>query len=635
MCGIAGFLGRPRTDEAEICARLAQALAHRGPDGEGIEHLDAGEGRRLALVHRRLSIIDLSEMGRQPMRDPKNGNWVVFNGEIFNFKALRAALEAEGESFVSHSDTEVLLKLYARRGLDMLGLIQGMFAFALWDASKRTLVLGVDPLGIKPLYWCREQNNRFAFASEIRALIASGLVEPRLDLRGIDGFFAYGAVQGPLTAVRGVSLLPGGHYLQVSPDGSASEPRRYWAPRAGGGDSRSDEALEDLPSLLSLVAKEHLESDVPVGLFLSGGIDSSALATLCVRQGSGIKSFSVSFEEKVWSEGVDAAETAGVLGLDHTDVRLTADEMLAMMPKSLDALDQPTIDGTNVYVISRAVRDAGVKVVLSGQGGDELFGGYSTFRDVPRLSRLRRGAEVLPRGAVRLAASAVRSVRRLYREVPGRLEGLLSGESNVVDSYLLLRGLLPLENRRKLLGQGADWGGTCGLLAETHARLRREVDGLDDGNAVSHLEIDRYLGQMLLRDGDVMGMSQGLEIRVPFLDRRVVDAVLRLPSSMKLIAGRKKPLLVDSVGHPFLRTVESRRKRGFSLPMTEWLRGALKTSTAEIVCDRASSSAAGLNHDAAVGLWQSFLERRPGVTWPRVWSLVVLKTWCMKNRVSA
>lgn len=632
MCGIAGFLGRLRTDEAQICARLAKALAHRGPDGEGIERLDAGEGHSLALVHRRLSIIDLSEMGRQPMRDPNNGNWIVFNGEIFNFKALRAELETAGESFVSHSDTEVLLKLYARRGPDMLGSIQGMFAFALWDALKRTLILAVDPLGIKPLYWCRDQSNRFSFASEIRALIAGALVEPRLDLRAIDGFLAYGAVQGPLTAVRGVNLLPGGHYLQVTSDGSASEPLRYWTPAVGAADSRGD---EDLSALLGLVSKEHLVSDVPVGLFLSGGIDSSALAALCIRQGRGIKSFSVSFEETAWSEGEDAAETARVLGLDHADVRLTADEMLAMMPKSLDALDQPTIDGTNVYVISHAVREAGVKVVLSGQGGDELFGGYSTFRDVPRLSRLRRGAEALPRGTSRFAASAVRSVRRLYREVPGRLEGLLDGEANVVDSYLLLRGLLPLENRRKLLGPAADWGGACGLPAETHARLRREVEGLDDGNVVSHLEIDRYLGQMLLRDGDVMGMSQGLEIRVPFLDRRVVDAVLRIPSSKKLIPGRKKPLLIDSVGHPFLRTVESRRKRGFSLPMTEWLRGSLKTSVEEIICDRASSSAAGLNHDAVTGLWRSFIERRPGVTWPRVWSLVVLKTWCKKNGVSA
>lgn len=633
MCGIAGFLGRPRADERDIAGALARSLAHRGPDGEGVEFIDAGSDRRLALVHRRLSILDLSERGRQPMRDPGTGDWIAFNGEIYNFKALKSRLTSEGEAFRSESDTEVLLRLFARNGLGLLDEACGMFAFALWDASEKALILAVDPLGIKPLYWRSAPDGSFAFASEIRALLDAGLAERKADPQGLAGYLGYGAVQGPVTAIAGVNALQAGCFLRVSADGKVDGPKRYWRPPFGqegsAAPSRSD-AVERLRATLDQVAHEHLVSDVPVSVFLSGGVDSTALASFASRHAKGLKSFSVGFAEAEWSEAEYSREVAGRLGLDHQELTLTAEDLLGRLPRALDAMDQPTLDGTNVFVISEAVRAAGVKVALSGQGGDEVFGGYSTFRLVPRALRWARPLALAPAAGRRAAAAAWAATRG--REIPGKIEQFLREGGDALSTYLLMRQVFAPETRARLFPAGA--GARSALPEALSQELSLGSVGLDPVDAVSLFELRSYLGQMLLRDGDVMSMAHGLEVRVPFLDRRVVDLVAALPGPMKLEAGRPKPLLLDAAAGAVPRSVWARPKQGFTFPWEQWLRGRLKPLGDEAMNDAAAWGSLGLEPLEVKRLWDGFQERRNGLSWSRVWALIALREWAVRRKVT-
>lgn len=620
MCGIAGFLGPARADERDVAAALARALAHRGPDGEGAEFLDAG-GRRLALVHRRLSIIDLSELGRQPMRDHVSGDWIVYNGELYNFRALRSELEALGETFRSRSDTEILLRGWSRWGLGVLEKAQGMFAFAIWDASERRLVLAVDPLGVKPLYW--RDAATFAFASEVRALLDAGLAPRKADAAGLESYLAYGAVQGPGTAIAGVRSLQGGHYVIVTADGRIDGPRRYWRPAFGG--PARDKA--ELPALLDLVAREHLAADVPVAAFLSGGVDSTALAAFACRHAPGLKTFSVTFAESAWSEAPYARAAARHLGLEHTELELSASELCDALPAALASLDQPTLDGTNVFVISRAVRGAGVKVALSGQGGDEIFAGYSTFKLVPRAQSWGRSLALVPAAGRRALAAAWTGAR-------GRQDKwgqFLAAAPDVLHTYLLLRQVFSPSARRALLGRP---GSELALPSELEEGLREEARGLDPVNAVSLFELRTYLGQMLLRDGDVMSMAHGLEVRVPYLDRRVVDLVASLPGPSKLERGRPKPLLLDAAAGAVPEEVWRRPKQGFTFPWEQWLRGPLRPLGDEALRDAARLRALGLEPRETGRLWQAFLDGGPGLSWSRIWCLIALREWSARTKVT-
>lgn len=634
MCGIAGFLGPRRADEMELAGTLARALAHRGPDGEGVEGLDAGGGRRLVLVQRRLSILDLSERGRQPMRDPVSGDWIVYNGELYNFRVLRAELEGSGERFVSTGDTEVLLRAYARWGLGALDRLRGMFAFALWDDSERRLVLAADPLGIKPLYWRAGPGGTFAFASELRALLDAGLAPRKADSAGLESYLAYGAVQGPTTAIAGVRALQAGCVLSVHADGRVEGPRRYWRPAfapAGAPAPERHETAARLASLLDEVTREHLESDVPVAAFLSGGVDSSALTAFTARHAPGLKTFSVAFAESAWSEGRYSRELAGRLGLEHCEIVLSPGDLLESLPRALAALDQPTLDGTNVFVISSAVREAGVKVALSGQGGDEVFGGYPTFRQVPRALRWKRRLSLVP-ALGRAAGAAWTAARRRRRPLPDKIGQWLSEDGGPLEIYLLLRQVFAPETRRVLFPSGS--GAALALPAELEAELREGAEGLDPIDAVSFFELRGYMGQMLLRDGDVMSMAHGLEVRVPFLDRRVVDFVAALPGSMKMERGRPKPLLLDAAGPAVPESVWARPKQGFTFPWEEWLRGPLRPMGDEAMNDAAVLRGLSLDPREVRRLWDAFQARRPGLSWSRVWSLIALREWAARQSVS-
>ncbi|HEX8911950.1 MAG TPA: asparagine synthase (glutamine-hydrolyzing), partial [Humisphaera sp.] len=377
MCGIAGIIAESQAVAREALPRMLGCLAHRGPDDEGTEVVPFGR-RFLGLGHRRLSVIDPSPAGHQPMTHPGTGDRIVFNGEVYNFEALRAGLA--GDSFRGHSDTEVVLHRLARDGpAAALPGFQGMFALAFLDWRRGRLTLARDPLGIKPLYVAATPR-AILFASEVRAILASGLVDRRIDPAGLATLLAYGAVQQPATFVCGVAAFPPGASLGLTPDslgGPLPEPAAYWAP------PRPDPAIDEARALAELRAvapravADHLVSDVPVGVFLSSGIDSTVVAGLAARAAGRVRSFTVGFsDEPDLSEHAPAAETARRFGLVHAPLDVTGPEAEAAVGQWLAAADQPSLDGLNVWLISRAVRAEGIVVALSGLGGDELFGGY-------------------------------------------------------------------------------------------------------------------------------------------------------------------------------------------------------------------------------------------------------------------
>ncbi len=435
MCGIAGVAGADAEGLREAVARMTAAQRHRGPDDSGEQLLGVGAGL-VGLGHRRLSILDPSPLGHQPMRHAATGSVLCYNGEVYNFRELRRELEREGEVFRGGSDTEVLLAGLARHGEDFLRRLEGMYAFAFADVPGRRLLLARDPAGIKPLYFAHVAE-AIVFASEVRAVLASGLVPRKVDRRGAAGLLAYGAVPGPLTLFRDIAELPPGSWQAFTPgaDGgwTTEGPRTFWRYPALRPEADEGEAAAAVRETLTRAVGDHLVSDVPVGVFLSGGMDSTVVASLAARHEPRPRAFTVHFgDEPDFSERDLAAETARLFGLEHVIIDLPAAEAEAATHDWLAALDQPSMDGLNVYVLSRAVRRHGIKVALSGLGGDELFGGYPSFRDVPRLRRVLRRLRWLPAGARRglgatLALGRPVAVRRKLADMfagPGRLTAL-------------------------------------------------------------------------------------------------------------------------------------------------------------------------------------------------------------------
>ncbi|MEX2209225.1 MAG: asparagine synthase (glutamine-hydrolyzing), partial [Myxococcota bacterium] len=477
MCGIAGAVG---TLDAAVLQGVRQASLrerHRGPDAEGF-WASAESGPGVALAHRRLAIIDLSEDGVQPMTDAGGNAVIVYNGEIYNYRALRAELEALGVAFKSQSDTEVLLQAYLVWGDACLERLVGMFAFALFDRRRRRVLFARDRLGIKPLYVARVQRPGGAallFASELRALLASDLVERRLDPLALETCLWHGFVAGPQALARGVRRLEPGTALAVELDGLETREWRFWTlPRA---EPRADD-VEALRATLEDAVRMRLVADVPLGVFLSGGIDSSAISALAMRSAPGqLRTFNVGFEERGFDESEHARAVAGALGAAHTEVRLSQASFVARLDDAISSLDQPSFDAINTYFVSRAVREAGITVALAGTGGDELFGGYPSFVDLPRLARLSRAARVLPSGALQALA---RAFARWQLGAPGEVEpqvrwgklpDALAQRGDLTALYQLACGLFTPGFLREL-APGLDWRLTeLGLDPQRRARL--------------------------------------------------------------------------------------------------------------------------------------------------------------------
>ena len=489
MCGIMGVLsdGRPEETRAVVRAMMA-ASEHRGPDGCGSIEIPLGDFN-LVLGHTRLSIIDLSDGSRQPMRDAESGSWLAFSGEIYNFRPLRAELERLGVQFATTGDSEVLLKALVQWGERALQKIEGMFAFAFWDGRSRTLLLARDRVGMKPLYYwsggCSGQTG-FAFGSEVKVLEDAEISPLHVDQDAVDSFLAYGAVIGPRTIFKEIRELEPGHLLRVSPRGEVDQ-SEYWSLRDCIASSERaeirdfDHAVAYIRERLEHAVASHLVSDVPVGVFLSGGIDSSLLALLASRfVESSITLLTVAFPEQEFSELPYAKQIAGILQHQHEVVTLTAEQLRELLPLALGAMDQPTVDGINTFVISRVGAALGLKVLLTGIGGDELFGGYTTFSKVPRL--LKYGAALRP---------VARVLAKLRTKNPIQWQKVADAGvlRNLAEAYLLQRSIR--------------WRQADRSVRRTRG-LQEEIESLaNDFQKVAALELQFYARNQLLRDADV------------------------------------------------------------------------------------------------------------------------------------
>lgn len=639
MCGIFGIVAKDAALPSGVLERGTRSLAHRGPDDSGTILLrdSSDDSTEIGLGNRRLAILDLSALAHQPMQDAETGNWIVYNGEIYNFREVRAELERSGTRFVSHSDTEVLLKAYARWGEGCLGRFRGMFAFALWDARQHRLFLARDPMGIKPLYYA-QVGAFFVFASEVRSILGTGLVRPRIDRAGLVNYLTFGSAYDPLTLIEGVRALPAGSML-VWQKGKIQE-SAYWdlVDLTSGGAGLSSHPRNgsaptaEIQDLLEQSVRMQLVSDVPVGIFLSGGIDSSALVSIVSRGGVRPSTFSIVFREADYSEAEYSRAVASAFRTDHHEITVSQTDLLTAIPGALSSMDLPTMDGINTYFVSRETRKAGVKVALSGLGGDEVFAGYSSFRTIPRWERVARVWGHVPGVARRGVASAFDAMAPASDQ-NRKLALLMRNGQAALHPYFVSRMLFTPEQRNCLLQclgpkivESASGG--------QRERLNRAM-ALDAINRVSYLESRCYMLNTLLRDADVMSMSQGLEVRVPLIDHELARKVMGLPGAVKVGTTPKK-LLVDALAGSLPEKIVHRRKRGFTLPFEHWMQQELRPEIEpRLSAGNVSGGPLGsiLSGTAVERIWTGFLKGT--VSWTRPWSLYVLQRWCELQGVSA
>jgi asparagine synthase (glutamine-hydrolysing) len=631
MCGFAGIVGKSACVDEKTLTAMAASLAHRGPDDEGVEvvALEEGDDLALGLVHRRLSIIDLSEAAHQPMTDEQTGNRIVYNGEIYNYREIRRELEHRGCTFQSQSDTEVILKAYGCYRVECLNRLRGMFAFAIWDAQAGSLFLAVDRFGIKPLY-VYEADGLFMFSSELRTLLKSRLVPATVEPLAVETFLAHGAVQAPLTMVKDVSAMLPGQYMIYDVARRSTKRLTYWRPApldSAGRAEHPERVVERMREILADSVSQHLVSDVPVGLFLSGGIDSSAVVALANQRRDGaLQSFSVTFADDRFSEQRYSDLIAKQYCRHHTRIRVCEKDLVGLLPKALEAMDQPTIDGVNVYTISQVVRQTGIKVVLSGQGGDEVFGGYPSFSRVPRILAAQSVLGYLPRFLTSMAADFVDVILR-QRWIGSKIAQLIRSDRDMLACYLTFRQLFSLRSRNHLLRARRDAAVVNGVPAQVADDLNAGLGDLDSFSCLSVLELRLFLANTLLRDGDFMSMAHGLEVRVPLLDHRIVEFVFGVAPALKSARGIPKPLLVRAMGDLLPREIWRRRKMGFTFPWTIWLRQTFRLQIDELLNSFPDENGLGLDMANCRTVWNKFLAGAPGVTWARAWAIYVLLSW--------
>jgi len=646
MCGIAGILGALDETNRAALRSMSAAIEHRGPDSAGSwESSPDDRGHGCLLAHRRLSVIDLSKASAQPMSDPGGRHTIVFNGEIYNFTDLRAELERRGEVFESSGDTEVMLRLLVSGGLDACTRLRGMFALGLWNDDARQLTLARDPHGIKPLYVCRNPdpngNWSLVFASELRAIIASGLIgRPRVNPSAVASVVWNGYVMGPQTIVAGVDGIPTGTAVVFDQQAEPVREATFDSLRPNGTDEPRTPA--DLAAALQECIGLHLTADVPLGVFLSAGIDSSAVANLAqrARPGDRVKTFTLAFDDPSLSEGVPARAIAAAIGTDHQEIMLTEASFVSDLERALDTLDQPTFDGLNSYYMSRAVREAGLTVALAGTGGDELFGGYDTFRSLPPLVRLARRTGWAPDGAKRLVGRSARALKQPRGKGPVRpqtrwakLPDLVDAGSDLVALYQLSYALFLPSFQRELLDRST-LPLPHGLPPYMERQLREEVAGRSTLSALAVLERRCFLGERLLRDSDAASMAVALELRVPLVDIELTRCVDGLPDDSRFgVVGRKQALR-DAALTGLDPALFERPKQGFQLPFDRWIRQNLGEAMDDTMRDAQLAASIGLDGAVVVRLWEAFLSGAPGIFWSRVWAIYILMRWCEHHEVS-
>ena len=628
MCGICGIVTPDfsATEKTDIVQKMSDVMAHRGPDDHG--HIKLKDA---CLGMRRLSIIDPSPAGHQPMCNENGSIWIVANGMIYNYKELREYLVNRGHIFKSLCDIEVIIHLYEEYGRECVHKLRGMFAFAIYDEVKRELFIARDRLGIKPLYYSAP-SGRFLFASEIKSIVKSGLIKPEPDMEAIDLYLSFGYVPPPWTILKDIHALLPGHCIHVR-DAQITV-RKWWSfPEEGATKCPHNEIIPRVRHLLEESIRLHQVSDVPIGAFLSGGIDSTAVVGLMSRvSDKPIKTFSVGFESDVpgrFNELTHAELAARKFHTDHTEVILKGQDVADELENIIWHLDQPSFDGINTYFVSRAAKQGGLTVALSGLGGDELFGGYGSYQIIPRLSAYAKLWGAIPNPIKIFVVRTLQvSAKKFLNNERSRKINHLNSIHSPVSLYALARlNLWPMEKRTlyssrylKLLSTGDNKYDRSIEILEKYAR-----NDCSAWQMVTKLELQTYMNWRLLRDTDAMSMAHSLEVRVPLIDHEIVEFICGLPYGWQKRLGYPKRLLTAALSELIPEEIIQRPKHGFEFPLELWMKRKLK----EIVDDTLSYSSVK-NRDffcpaGVESLYNDFLDGK--YPYPVIWQLVVLELW--------
>lgn len=626
MCGITGIVGNNLSSSVYQPAiqKMTDAIAHRGPNSQGLWN-----DEDCFFGHRRLSIIDLSEAGNQPFISQDGRYILIYNGELYNYKDLKFELQrAEHGSknipyiFKTNTDTEVILASYLRWGNNCMKRFNGMFAFAIWDTVEQKLLIARDRLGVKPLYY-QYKNNTLVFASEIRALIYSGIVDKKINPSSVAEYIQYATVHAPNTMLQDVKVLMPGNFLELHQNNLTIS--QYWNINdytKSKQDLSYKETCQKVNELLTASVERRLVADVPFGAFLSGGIDSSAIVGLMSKVSSEkIQTFNVSFDEGEFSEAKYAKQIAQKFNTQHHEIKLTPADFLNQLPEALSAIDHPSGDGPNSYIVSKATKQAGITMALSGLGGDELFAGYDIFKRFYELEK-KAWLNIIP--AKGLVGKFI-STKKKSVQGDKTAEILALNSINGYQAYPINRKLFNQTDYQSLLKKKYNDSNFIFNVIKNTTTDKQHIL-----SRVSLYEIETYMQNVLLRDADQMSMAVALEVRVPFLDYQLVEFALGVKDEYKFPHTPKK-LLTDSLGDLLPNEIVNRPKMGFTLPWKDWLKGDLREFCEDNIIQFSKRSF--VNRDAILIIWNRFLNNDPKITWSRIWHLVVLNNWINTHQI--
>lgn len=616
MCGIAGILGLNKIQSEPLINNMIQAIDHRGPDAEGV-YVEDG----VALGHKRLSIIDLTNGANQPFYDESNNFVIVFNGEIYNYLEVKASLNY---NWKTSSDTEVILAAYIHWGQKCLDHLNGMFAFAIWDKSKQELFIARDRIGVKPFYYYHK-NELMIFGSEVRSILSTQLVEKKIDQLSLKQYLANLSVKTPRTIIEGIYQLCPGECATFK--NGVFKKQIYWS-ITDNFDKKVkplsyDETVKKTRTLFENAIQSRMVSDVKVGAFLSGGIDSSAVVALMAKHNpQPVETFSIVFDEKEFDESEYSQLIAKKYNTKHTEFKLKPSDLLDQLPEFISNMDSPTVDGINTYLVSKMVSKTGIKVVLTGIGGDELFVGYKNFKRWKDFDKIKF---LIKNPISKLLVTILSKV--VHNRVITKIKNFQSIEGNGIKSFYANSRSIFLKDELKKL-----------FMDHENPKIENWKD-LDNQQVVEHplysqysiAELTNYTLDVLLKDTDQMSMAWALEVREPFFDYKFIEFVLSVPDEYKVKGSTPKQLLVEAMGDLLPSEIVNRPKKGFSFPWDHWLRGDLKS-----YCDNAINKLSGrglFNSENLLDLWKRFLNNDKSVTWMHVWAFVILEKWLEENNI--
>lgn len=604
MCGITGIISYRQKISEKMLYMMTETLFHRGPDDRGVYISD---DKKAGLGNTRLSIIDLSEKAHQPMCNEDKSLWITYNGEIYNYKELRETLIKKGHKFKSNSDTEVILHLYEDEKENCVLKLRGIFAFAIWNEKEKKLFLARDKMGVKPLYYYLD-GNFLIFSSEIKAIAGLKFIKKSIDMKGIEGFLLFGSVPSPYTIFKDIKILEPASYLVLSQGKVKIE--RYWNMKVPDNKSKDYKEIgKKLYEILNESVKINLIADVPVGIFLSGGIDSGTVLYFARKNNQNkLKTFSIVFKEKEFDERLYSRLLSEKFKTEHHEYEITSFKMKEEIENFLKSMDLPTIDGFNTYFVSKIAKENGIKTCVSGLGGDELFGGYSSFSNIPRLMKFKRFRFILKMLS-----------RFLKEDKKYKLKHLLS-EYNLETSFFSIRALYTPEWLSKILNYKDLHFDPLLYLKEII--LKENFEDAEFVDKISLLEARTYMHNQLLRDTDVFSMCNSLEVRVPLIDEKLVEFAFKIPCFYK----KDKIVLKDVMRNHLPQKIIKRAKRGFFFPIESWLKKELNDFIREGL-----EVNSFFNKNEVLKIYKKFKEGK--IHWSRIWAISILNHYLKENRL--